>query len=543
MKQSKVLIVDDCQTNIALLKGNLKRMGLKSIPATNGEDAIALARTEKPDLILLDVMMPDMNGFEVCKALKSDHHTDSIPVIFISAKDQPVDKIKGLKYGAIDYVSKPFDSGELRARIGVVLRIIELQKKILSLANTDELTGLINRRHFFEIFERELLQAKMKGQSLTIVMVDIDHFKYTNDTYGHLAGDEILKQMGKILLENTYPLDITARYGGEEFIILMPDTSPEQAAKAAEKLRQVIDDYQWNIQGNEITVTISAGLFAANSKDIRSLEDVIKKADKAMYAAKQRGRNRLIKWSDIETNTEEKQQTCEKNVTKDFKELQNKISNLTNRLRSQTMSTISAFAKAMSLAINDPYMEYHAQNVKAYSTAISEQLDLSEQIQENIANAALLHDLGKIGIPNEILKKTGPLTREEKRIIRQHPVATTQILIPTGFFKNEMSMIRHHHERFDGTGYPDGLKGKEIEIGARIIAVADSFDSMTSSHIYCEPKTAEHALAEIKACTGTQFDPEVVEAFEQAFSKHKDRWPLACPEQLESAMDTISSGV
>lgn len=496
MKKGKVLIVDDSQTNITLLKGNLKKMGLQSIPATDGNTAIELARSEKPDIILLDVMMPDMDGFEVCRKLKSDHRTASIPVIFISAKDQSIDKIKGLKTGAIDYVTKPFDAGELRARIGVVMRITELQRKILSLANTDELTGLLNRRHFFEVFERELLKAKIKGRELTIVMLDIDHFKYINDTYGHIAGDQILKKMGKILHENTYPLDIIARYGGEEFIILMPETSPEQAIQAAERLRETVGNHQWEIGGNRITVTISIGLFAANSRDIKNAEDVIKKADAAMYTAKKRGRNRLIKWNQLEGGAGIKKE--EKTQIKDFRELQNKISALTDQLRSQAMSTISAFAKAMSMAVNDPYMEYHSRNVKAYSTAISEELGLSDEMQERIGNSALLHDLGKIGIPNEILKKTGPLTPEEKQIIRQHPIGSTQILIPTGFFPKELPIIRHHHERFDGTGYPDGLKGKQIEIGARIIAVADSFDSMTSEQIYCEPKTSEQALQEIR---------------------------------------------
>jgi HD-GYP domain-containing protein (c-di-GMP phosphodiesterase class II) len=343
--------------------------------------------------------------------------------------------------------------------------------------------------------------------------------------------------MGKMLHENTYPLDVIARYGGEEFIILMPETSPEQALQAAERLRQTVDNHQWQIGENKIAVTISAGLFAANSRNINNAEDVIEKADTAMYAAKKRGRNRLIKWNELEGTAEIIQD--KKAVTKDFIELQNKISSLTNRLRSQAMSTISAFAKAMSMAVNDPYMEYHARNVKVYSTAIADQLQLSDEMQERIGNAALLHDLGKIGIPNEILKKTGPLTPEEKQIIRQHPIGSTQILIPTGFFSKELPIIRHHHERFDGSGYPDGIKGKQIEIGARIIALADSFDSMTSEQIYCEPKTSEQALQEICKYSGTQFDPEIVKAFENAWEKNKNEWPLAENEHTKPTLDTL----
>ena len=523
MKQNrKILAIDDDSTSLAILENRLQSMDLQLISAEDANKGMEMAVNEQPDLILLDIVMPDIDGFELCRQLKADNRTSSIPVIFISAKSESVDKIEGLDLGAIDYVTKPFDIGELRARIGVVLRIIELQEKNLSLANTDELTGLINRRHFFDIFEREVLMAKMKNYSLALLMLDIDHFKSINDTYGHLSGDAILKQMGKILRENQYPLDVVARYGGEEFLILMSETHTQKAVKAAERLREIINRFEWEIFDNRISITISIGLLALEPNNIIDCRDMVKKADAALYTAKHKGRNCVVRWDQVDA--------VEKTIkpkTQDFYELQTKISSLTRQLRTQAMGTVSALEKAMSIVIKDPYLEHHAKHVQIYAVAIAEEMSLSTELKERIGTAALLHDLGKIGMPNYIFGKTASLTQEERDIVKQHPAASTQILAPIGIFCHELQIIRHHHERFDGSGYPDGLKGKEIEIEARVLTIADVFDAITSDHLYRNGRTYEVALKEIRDCSGTQFDPEVVEAFLKVFEKHKSEWPLA----------------
>jgi len=531
-KTRRILAVDDNRDNLFLLEAQLKKMGLEAILTDNAHQAIEIAICEQPDLILLDVMMPGMNGFEACQQLKADHRTSSIPIIFISAKTETIDKITGLDLGAIDYVTKPFNLGELRARIGVVLRIIELQEKNLSLANYDELTGLINRRHFFELFKREILQAKIKSHMMALMLLDVDHFKSINDTYGHLTGDAILKQTGKILRENLYPLDFAARYGGEEFTILMPETSLEKAVKAAERLRGIIDRWQWEICDNRLSITISIGLVAQDPNHIIDCRDMIAKADAALYAAKHKGRNCVVCWNEIDTEEE----TVEPE-TQDYHELQTKISSLTNELRTQTMGTVSALEKAMSLAVRDPYLEHHAKHVRTYATAIAEEMNLSAELTGRIGTAALLHDLGKMGMPGYLFSKTEPLTEEEFHIIKQHPSASTQILEPLGIFYHELQIIRHHHERFDGKGYPDGLKGREIEIGARVVAVADAFDAITSDHLHRKGQSFEKALKEIHDGAGSQFDPEVVEAFLKACDKHNPEWPLAKLHFVMNASD------
>jgi len=396
------------------------------------------------------------------------------------------------------------------------------EQEQIRLANTDGLTELVNRRRFFEIFEREILRAKMKSYPLALILLDIDHFKNINDTYGHIAGDDILKQIGRILKDNLYPLDVAARYGGEEFIILVPETSFERVSKTAEKLRRTINEWQWNISDNRISITTSIGVVMLEPNNITDCQDMVKKADEALYTAKKKGRNCTVCWNQVCVD----EKTVEPQV-QDFHELQTKISSLTRRLRIQALGTVSAFEKAMSIAIKDPYIAHHSKHVRIYATATAKELSLADDLIERIGTAAVLHDLGKMGIPAYLFSKTEPLTQQEWSIIKQHPITSVQILAPIGVFNHELQIIRHHHERFDGGGYPDGLKGREIEIGARVVAIADTFDAITSDRLYRKRQTYEEALKEICSCSETQFDPDVVEAFLNAAEKHYSQWPLS----------------
>ena len=526
-KPRQILIIDDSQTSLALLKAHLQKMGLLTLLAQDAISGIKMAVGEQPDLILLDIVMPDIDGIETFKKLKANSRTSSIPIIFVTSNDQAKDKISCLELGAIDYVTKPFDRSELKSRINIVLRMIELQEKLLLHANTDELTNLVNRRRFFDILDREILQAKIRDNPLAVIILDIDHFKSINGTYGHLGGDTILKQIGKILPENTYPLDVVARYSGEEFIILMPAISSDQAVKAAERLRRAVNQHLWQVSDEQISVTCSIGLARIDSNNLLDSHDIIERADKALSAAKKRGRNCVVCWDEISPNEELK--TPE---NRDFHELQTKVSSLARKLHSHTVGTVSALAETMNVVIKDKYVAHHSRNVHAYAAAIAEEMGLSDELKEKINTAALLHDLGKISIPNYILQKITPLTEEEWEIIRQHPIVSSKILSPIRTFNLELKIIRHHHENFDGTGYPDGLKRKEIPIGSRVLAVGDTYDAITSDRCYRPAKSGDYALQELSACSGTQFDPEVVESFLKVNKKNKENWPLSAQNQL-----------
>lgn len=524
-KSRKVLAIDDSPIDLALLKVHLQKMGLTALLTQDAKMGVEMAISEQPDLILLDVVMPDISGFEVCKKLKADARTSDIPIIFISANDQPCNKSAGLNAGAIDYIGKPYDPGELKARIESVLRTLELKEEISSLAYSEVLTGLANRRYFFDILERQLFQAKIKGEPLTIMMLDIDRFKQVNDSFGHPVGDKVLIQMGKILRDNIYPLDTAARFGGDEFIVLMPQTPYAKAIHAAEKLRTIIDQWQWNVSEKRISITVSIGLAALEDLEVPDLDEFVKRVDDTLYVAKRQGRNRTVCWKEINSY-----QTVQEPENRSYGELQNKVSLLAEQLRHQMIQTISTLMKAM--ASKDLYTAHHAQRVQVYNLAIAEEMMVSTELKERLNSAALLHDIGKFGIPDSILQKTSPLSKYDRGIIEQHPITSVEILAPIGVFNRELPIIRQHHERFDGNGYPEGLKDKEITIGARILAVADVFDALTSDRPYRLAMSYEDALVEILDCSGSQFDPNVVEIFQMAYEKHKEEWPLAAEKCL-----------
>jgi diguanylate cyclase (GGDEF)-like protein len=532
-KTRKILAIDDSSMDLFLLKKHLCKMGFEVLLADNAPKGIDVALNEQPDIILLDAMMPGINGFEVCKKLKANSETSSIPIIFISGNDRPCDKATGLNAGAVDYIAKPFDPSELKARIESVLRSIILEEKIMLLANTDELTGLDNRRHLFDILEREMFSARIKGRSLCMLMLDIDHFKNVNDTYGHLVGDIILRQMGKILKENIYPLDVAGRYGGEEFVILMPETSYSTALKAAERLLKIIDESYWDIGGKRISITVSIGIASIESSDSHEL---IRRADEALYKAKENGRNCIVSWEDANvvgiTNTQ----------NEEYYELQTKVSSLAKQMCSQVLEVVSAFMETINA--KDPYTAHHGKNSQVYALAIANKMGASRDLRGKLEIAALLHDIGKIGVPDWILMKTGSLSDSDRRIIEQHPMTSAKIIEPIGLFNQELPIIRQHHERFDGSGYPDQLKAKEIVIGARILAVADVFDAMTSNRPYRIAKTCEEALQEITDCSGFQFDPEVVEVFKIVYEENKAQWPLAdLNSEIDLTQECVSLGV
>lgn len=531
-KLIKILLVDDDPADRKLTEIALKS-GLQTVTfafeiAENLEQGLKCIREKPIDLVLLDLGLPDSKG--IVNVEKVRQAFPNLPTVVITGLADEDAAAEAVRKGAIDYITKPFTPTGLRTRIGIALQIIELQQKLTMLANTDELTGLANRRAFFDILEREILRSRISGSDLAVIMIDIDHFKSANDTYGHHGGDEILQQLGKVLKENIYPLDVAARYGGEEFVILIPSTSSVKAAQAAVRLRKIIDQHQWKVSDQAISITASIGFVSVDAYNLINAYDIVEKADAALYTAKRRGRNCVVSWDEVNTGREQEQSENEM-----YQELQKKLSTLSRQLQSHVIGTISALTRTMEIVIKEPYLAHHGENVRIYSSAIAQEMALSNELCERIGIAAMLQDIGKISIPHSILKKQLPLTEEEQNIIQQHPLTAAKILEPIGIFSLELQIIKSHHERFDGTGYPNRLKGREIPIGARILALADAFDAMTSQRCYRPAKSADKALEEIKISSGSQFDPDVVDAFQKVYQKHKDDWPPA-PHKSELSL-------
>lgn len=309
-----ILIVDDTPANLRLLSRILAGQGFHVRVATGGDQALSLVQLALPDVILLDVMMPDMNGYEVCRQLKSDARTQTVPVLFLSALSSTADKLQAFDAGGADYITKPFQAPEVLARVQTQLaryraetelrqanerlqaqltKIQALQAQLREQAIRDALTGLFNRRYLEETLERELLRARREASPISLIMLDIDHFKKLNDTFGHKAGDVMLQTLGEVLRTHTRGSDVACRYGGEEFVAVLPGASLELAHQRAEQWRALFEQLSVPYGKVELRATLSLGV-AVYPQHGATSDEVLRVADTALYMAKTEGRNRVV---------------------------------------------------------------------------------------------------------------------------------------------------------------------------------------------------------------------------------------------------------
>jgi two-component system, cell cycle response regulator len=291
----KLLIIDDNPDALVVAKTRLARESLDILCADGGIQGLELARREKPDLILLDLDMPDMSGFDVCRALKADEELCMTPVLFLSGSTTAEDKVKGLDLGAVDYVTKPFDAFELCARVRAALRTKHLQDLLVEHASIDPLTGLPNRRALLERLQREWARIERHGGELSFIMVDIDHFKRVNDSYGHHIGDRFLQEVARVIRQQCRDLDLPVRFGGEEFAVVVPHENTTGAARLAERCREAVERVRVTVRNEAVSATASFGV--AEATGLPSADALVKRADEALYVAKNEGRNRVHVYS------------------------------------------------------------------------------------------------------------------------------------------------------------------------------------------------------------------------------------------------------
>lgn len=295
--QHSVLIVDDMTSNIQVL-ANALQDDYRIKVATNGQKAIDIAKSEAPpDLVLLDIMMPEMDGYEVCRELKSNPQTSGIPVIFVTSLNDVDEEERGLNLGAVDYITKPFHLPIVKARVRNHLSLKLKTDLLEELSHIDGLTHIANRRHFDEFMSRELRRTQRKPQSTSVVMIDVDFFKAYNDNYGHGLGDECLIQVARAMQQVVKrPNDLLARYGGEEFAVILPETPAEGARQVANDLNQAVSDLNLvhNFSSVADHITISAGVATAILSDESQVQALLKQADSALYQAKRQGRNQVV---------------------------------------------------------------------------------------------------------------------------------------------------------------------------------------------------------------------------------------------------------
>jgi len=307
MSKAKILIIEDDAIQAKQTRTVLESAGYEIFLAENGGTGFKLARTKPIDLVLLDMVLPDFSGDQICKWLKRDEFTQAIPVIMLTAKNTVEDRVAGLQVGADDYIPKPFSDKELLARIQAGLRVKMRQdelrgmkdkledrlKDVVEMASTDVGTGLYNRRHFNELLEKEFSRAKRFNEPLSCLMLDIDHFKKINDTYGHPAGDSVLSEIAGILKKEVRTIEIVARYGGEEFVLLLPKTKTKEAIKPATRIAKSISTCQFRGLPPDRSITVSIGIAGLPDSSITNKEELVQCADYALYKAKRGGRNRI----------------------------------------------------------------------------------------------------------------------------------------------------------------------------------------------------------------------------------------------------------
>jgi diguanylate cyclase (GGDEF)-like protein len=314
--RKRILVVDDHADNVEVLRARLDAKGYDVATASGGEEALQSVSASPPDLILLDVMMPHLNGKEVARRIKNDHRLPFIPIIMQTALDSTQDRVEGLDAGADDYITKPINFSELEARIRSMLRIKALQddleqrereledmnERLRKMAETDGLTGVDNRRYLEERLHEMLEHSTRLQEPLACVMCDIDHFKSVNDTHGHQAGDAVLKEFAGVLRDHAREIDRVGRYGGEEFVILLPGTVLDEGVTFAERLRHAVESHTFRFAGGTVRRTMSCGVAAWPHTDLRREDDLLRAADDALYVAKEMGRNRVVRFGGDDFN-------------------------------------------------------------------------------------------------------------------------------------------------------------------------------------------------------------------------------------------------
>ncbi len=376
------------------------------------------------------------------------------------------------------------------ALIGPLLAIALYQRstfralRAMRLALTDPLTGLGNHRHFHERLQRELLDGEELGHPVTLCLVDIDDFKQVNDGFGHPAGDRVLSQVAARLRQGGESF----RLGGDEFAVLLPGHDERAALVAASSIVERISGLAVDPVGS---VTVSAGVATYPYQGV-GRDELIRLADSALYWAKEHGKNRVRVWRpDVVELAELKRLAAGPD-------------------RAARYRAAASLAKAVDA--RDVYTGSHSERVAELAARIAECMGVDAETIELTRLAASLHDLGKLAIPEEILRKPGALTESERLVLERHPQIGYRMLESLGV-EPLAQWVLHHHERWDGGGYPNGLPGEEIPLGARIIFVADAYDAMTSDRVYRQRLSDEDAMAELVRCAGSQFDPDVVTAF------------------------------
>ena len=377
-------------------------------------------------------------------------------------------------------------------------------------ALTDGLTGLPNHRAVIDLLQKEVERARRYDRPFSVLFFDADRFKQVNDTYGHAVGDAVLRQIGELVGSALRGGDILGRFGGEEFVVLLPEADAREASTVAERIRVAVATgplVMSEVEGG-IAMTVSIGVATYQADGITE-QALLSQADEAMYVAKRLGRNQVRTAeearhmsADVELMALLLQEGKGEAATREGTRPEQLRETYTSRMICSLMALLERRDEGLSV---------HARAVSELATTIAQAMDIEAQAVSRIGMAALLHDIGKVAIPDRFLQKADYLSARERTLLEEHAELGAQIMDASPFLHDLQPAVRHHHERWDGYGYPDQLRGEDIPLAARIIAVAEAYDAMLRDHPYQAHQNVEEAMKEVQHCAGTQFDPAVVQ--------------------------------
>ncbi|MGA1869262.1 MAG: diguanylate cyclase [bacterium] len=382
-------------------------------------------------------------------------------------------------------------------------RLLAANKRLEGLSIKDELTGLYNHRYFWESLDLEFKRASRYHTSLSCIMLDIDFFKTVNDLGSHAFGDYVLKQIGNLISSALRSIDVAARYGGEEFAVILPSTDYNGARIISNKIKEKIQLYSFKKDSISMDITVSIGLASFPEDQVKKKNDLVHMADHALYFAKRKGRNMLCLYHEIV------------NHDKDIEVGKEKLNDFSFKIRDilrEVKRTYIATTKNLIFTVeeSDKYRKNHSALVSYYAARIAEFISLSKDQIETIAYSGLLHDVGRLGINPNLLNKPERLTDSEFDIVKKHPKLGAEMIRPFKHLQSEYYNILHHHEYYNGTGYPYNLKGEDIPLGARIVCLADAFVAMMALRPYRKAYSLQKIKQEIISKAGVQFDPHLV---------------------------------
>ena len=384
-------------------------------------------------------------------------------------------------------------------------RLMSRISDVEALASTDQLTRLLNRPACLGMLGVEIERANRYERPLTVALIDLDRFKRINDTYGHAVGDDVLRHVSDVLRANVRNVDALGRYGGEEFLLVMPETDLDGGIASAESLRRVVGRTPLTIETpggqTEIKITISVGIAGHLGSRSLDIDGLLREADGALYEAKERGRDQVRAHRAFSELGGLTRATIDAGARNEASKIGRAAFEASSEHLLGALSERAGWAGGASHLIAD------------LSAELGRALGLPDGDIERIRTASLLHDLGKLAIPDAILSKPGPLTPPEWRTIVEHPKIGQVVLEQAGAIRDAAAIVLHHHEWFDGRGYPHGLAGAEIPIGSRIVAIADAYEAMISDRPYSAAMSHADALGELERQRGVQFDPDLVDLF------------------------------